>query len=118
MNGSFSSSTSHEPYIAVARNLITWQRTAHAFRERLDECARKGIEALNVMEGRLSKHEWLVGNSPSVADLALFVYTHRADEGAFELARWPGVHSWVARVCALRRITTLPRRHEVGKLPS
>src|SRR3954451_2007322 len=58
---------SHEPYIAVARNLITWQQSAHLFRDRLDECARKGAQALDVMERRLSGHDWLVGENPTVA---------------------------------------------------
>ncbi len=100
---------SHEPYIAVARNIITWQRKAHVFRDRLEECARKGGHALDAMERRLSGHEWLVGEAPTIADLALFAYTHRADEGEFELARWPGVQSWVSRVATLPGLTTLPR---------
>lgn len=101
---------SHEPYIAVARNLITWQRQKDAFPDRLAECARKGAHALDVMERRLAEHEWLVGSRPTVADLALFAYTHRADEGEFDLSRWPGVQNWVARVTALPGTTTLPRR--------
>ena len=100
---------SHEPYIAVARNLITWQRQKDAFPDRLAECARKGAHALDVMELRLAEYQWLVGNRPTVADLALFAYTHRADEGEFDLSRWPGVRDWVARVMALPGITTLPR---------
>ena len=104
---------SHEPYIAVARNLITWQRKKQLFQDRLEECARKGAHALTVMERRLSEHEWLVGRSPTVADLALFAYTHRADEGEFDLTRWPGVLSWISRVGALPGITPLPRPAEV-----
>ncbi len=100
---------SHEPYIAVARNLITWQRQKDAFPDRLAECARKGAHALDVMERRLAEHDWLVGSRPTVADLALFAYTHRADEGEFDLSHWPGVQDWVARVAALPGITTLPR---------
>ena len=92
---------SHEPYIAVARNLITWQRQKDAFPDRLAECARKGAHALDVMERRLAEHDWLVGNRPTVADMALFAYTQRADEGEFGLSRWPGVQDWVARVMAL-----------------
>lgn len=99
---------SHEPYIAVARNLIAWRREAHLHRERLAECASKGGDALGVMERRLGDHEWLVGDGPTVADLALFAYTHRADEGGFDLAGWPGVEAWVRRVAALPGIRTLP----------
>ncbi len=103
---------SHEPSIAVARNIIAWQRKKHLFGDRLDECARKGAEALAVMERRLARHDWLAGPAATVADLALFAYTHRADEGGFDLGRWPGVQSWVARVAALPGITTLPRPDE------
>jgi glutathione S-transferase len=103
---------SHEPYIAVARNIIAWQRQAHLFQSRLEECARKGAHALDVMEHRLADHDWLVGETPTIADLALFAYTHRADEGQFELARWPGVLAWVARTAAIPGVTILPRRDE------
>lgn len=109
---------SHEPYIAVARNLITWQRKAHAFSDRLAECARKGIHALDVMERRLAGHNWLVGETPTVADLALFAYTHRADEGGFDLEQWPGVLSWVSRVASLPGLATLPRPAEVMRQAS
>ena len=105
---------SHEPYIAVARNVITWQGRKSQSKERLEECARKGAQALDVMERRLAGHDWLVGPSPTVADLALFAYTHRADEGEFDLARWPGVQAWVSRVAALPGIMPLPRPEEVA----
>jgi glutathione S-transferase len=100
---------SHEPYIAVARNLITWKREAELYPDRLAECRSRGAQALDVMERRLSAHNWLVGEQPTVADLALFAYTHRADEGGFDLAQWPGIAAWVARLAARPGITTLPR---------
>ena len=100
---------SHEPYIAVARNIITWRREAHLYGERLADCARRGGQALDAMERRLSANPWLVGDTPSVADLALFAYTHRADEGGFDLARWPGVLAWVDRTAALPGLSELPR---------
>jgi glutathione S-transferase len=105
---------SHEPHIAVARNIIAWQHQAHLFQSRLEECARKGAQALDVMERRLVDHHWLVGEAPTVADLALFAYTHRADEGEFDLARWPGVQAWVSRTAALPGVTMLPRPVEVA----
>lgn len=100
---------SHEPAIAVARNIITWLRQADLHAERLRECTARGTHALNVMENRLVNHDWLVGEVPTIADLALFAYTHRADEGGFDLARWPGVQAWVGRLTALPGITTLHR---------
>ena len=100
---------SHEPYIAVARNLVAWRREAHLHRDRLTQCAEKGAAALDVMERRLVVADWLVGEGPTIADLALFAYTHRADEGGFDLERWPGVLAWIARTSSLPGIGTLPR---------
>ena len=100
---------SHEPYIAVARNIITSRREAHLQAERLVVCAARGAQALDAMERRLASHPWLAGDAPTIADLALFAYTHRADEGGFDLERWPGVRAWVAATAALPGISTLPR---------
>ena len=100
---------SHEPYVAVARNLVAWRREAALHRERLADCLVRGAAALDVMERRLAAADWLVGDGPTVADLALFAYTHRADEGGFDLARWPGVQAWIARLSSLPGMTTLPR---------
>lgn len=105
---------SHEPYIAVARNIITWLRAAESNAVRLEDCARRGAQALDVMERRLSAHPFLAGDTPTVADLALFAYTHRADEGGFTLSSWPGIEAWVARVSAPPGITTLPRPTELA----
>ena len=99
---------SHEPCIAVARNIRAWRREAHLNAARLADCDTRGAAALDIMERRLSTHPWLAGDGPTVADLALFAYTHRADEGGFDLALWPGVQAWVARVAALPGVTLLP----------
>lgn len=98
---------SHEPYIAVARNIISYLRAAEANAARLEQCRVGGERALGVMEQRLSGHAWLTDAGPTVADLALFAYTHMADEGGFDLAHWPGVQAWVGRVRALPGIVPL-----------
>lgn len=100
---------SHEPYIAVARNIIAWRQESHLYPDRLAECAKRGNQALDIMERRLNASDWLVGTRPTIADLALFAYTHRADEGGFHLPRWPGVSSWIDRVAALPALTRLQR---------
>lgn len=100
---------SHEPHIAVARNIRSWRREAHLHHDRLADCDARGALALDAMERRLVAQHWLAGGSSSVADLALFAYTHRADEAGFDLAAWPGVAAWVARVAAVPGITPLPR---------
>jgi glutathione S-transferase len=98
---------SHEPYIAVARNIIAYQKAADRFPERLAQCRERGAQALAVMERRLAGHEWLTDSGPTIADLALFAYTHVAHEGGFDLADYSGVAAWVARLAALPGIETL-----------
>jgi glutathione S-transferase len=100
---------SHEPYIAVARNILSYLKAAEANAERLAQCRERGAQALGVMQRRLAAHDWLTDSGPTVADLALFAYTHVADEGGFALADYPGVAAWVARLAALPGMTTLPR---------
>lgn len=102
---------SHEPCIAVARNIRAWRREAHLHPDCLADRRARGAQALDAMERRLIAQHWLAGGGPSVADLALFAYTHRADEAGFDLAAWPGVAAWVARMAAVPGITLLPRPH-------
>lgn len=99
---------SHEPYIAVARNLLSYLRTADRFPERMAQCRERGAHALAIMQRRLGGDDWLTDAGPTVADLALFAYTHVADEGGFDLAEYPGVAAWVARLAALPGIERLP----------
>jgi glutathione S-transferase len=91
---------SHEPNIAVLR---FW---AHAGIEPnpRDALAKfnGGFAALEAMERHLSGREFFVGEAPTVADLALYAYTHVADEGGFEMSRFTAISTW------LERITTLP----------
>jgi len=86
---------SHEPCIAVARFIMVFlKQPDHA---RLPELHRRGGLALDVMEHHLQGAEFFPGPRLSLADLALFAYTHRADEGGFDLARYPAVQAWLAR---------------------
>jgi glutathione S-transferase len=98
---------SHEPYIAVARNVISYLKTAPANAALLEQCRVKGGRALDVMERRLASHDWLTDVGPTIADLALFAYTHVADEGEFDLSRWPAVSAWLARMRTLPGIVPL-----------
>jgi glutathione S-transferase len=60
----------------------------------------KGNAALGVMETQLKLHDWFAGNSCSIADIALYGYTHSATDGGFILADFPAVSAWLARVAA------------------
>ena len=89
---------SHEPFIAVARHWIQHVEMTEAQRAQLPARQEGGRAALAVMEGHLGESEWFGGNSMSIADIALFAYTHVADEGGFELTDYPAVCDWVDRV--------------------
>jgi glutathione S-transferase len=52
------------------------------------------------MEGHLKSHDWFAGNDYSIADIALYAYTHCAADGGFDLADFPAVSAWIARVAA------------------
>lgn len=87
---------SHEPYIAVARFQRTLGRkTAEEIEPRLME---RGHAALARMEAALARTDWLAGEGPTIADLALVAYTRVAPEGGFDLAPYPAVRAWIARV--------------------
>lgn len=92
---------SHEPYIAVRKALVTFpERAAQATPERLAATLEGGNKALAVMEKQLETTPFLVGHSLTVADIALYAYTHMADKGGFELERFPAVSAWLDRVAA------------------
>lgn len=98
---------SHEPYIAVARNWIAWQKAKAAHAAELPRVWERGHKALAVMERRLAGRAYLAGDTLSIADLALYAYTHRAEEGEFGLAPYPGIRAWLARVAAEPGVTSL-----------
>jgi glutathione S-transferase len=92
---------SHEPYIAVARYICGWLPAGHPRRAELPRLRERGHEALAVMERHLAARDWFVGERGTVADIALFAYTHDAGRGGIDLAGYPAVRAWLARVAAL-----------------
>jgi glutathione S-transferase len=89
----------HEPNIAVARFWLT-KRPGEADPERLAGWHAGGYRALEAMERHLEGRDFLVGERYSLADIALYAYTHVAGEGGFELERYPAIRVWLARVAA------------------
>jgi glutathione S-transferase len=88
----------HEPNIAVARFLLHYAESPDP-----DVIAVKqegGRRALAAMESRLGEHDFLVGDGYTIADIALYGYTHLADEAGLSLADYPGVQRWIERVAA------------------
>jgi len=89
---------SHEPNIAVAR---FWELAGIHPPEAELAARRKGGEAaLKALDRHLGEHEFLVGERYSIADIALFAYTHVAPEGGFELGPFPSIRGWLTRVAA------------------
>src|SRR5271154_2676803 len=90
---------SHEPYIASVRYLVhVAPEVQDPRRSMLDMMIRRGYDALDVMEKRLTTREWFVGENYSIADIALYAYTHVADEGGFDLGKYPATRAWLERV--------------------
>ena len=87
---------SHEPYIAVARFQVRYlEKPVEALEPRIVE---RGLQALQRLEGGLAASSFLVGEQPSLADVSLVAYTRVAEEGGFDLAGFPRVQAWIARV--------------------
>jgi len=99
---------SHEPCVAVRRSLLRYPRLAdYATPERMARLLDDGNKALSVMEGRLSATPFMAGQVPSVADIALYAYTHCAGDGGFDLGHFPAVSAWLDRVRALPGFRTM-----------
>ena len=98
---------SHEPYIAVARFIVQYSGTADEQQDRLKMCWQNGRAALEVMETRLSNSPFLAGDAFSIADIALYAYTHTAEDGGFELEPFAAVRAWLDRVSELPEFTSM-----------
>jgi glutathione S-transferase len=89
----------HEPAIAVVRFWLKYSgRPREDFADRLDERVAAGYRALDALERHLDGRSWLVGDGMTLADIALYAYTHVAGEAGFELGRYPAVGAWLERL--------------------
>jgi len=89
---------SHEPNIATARFWIQHFELDEAKRRALADKTKQGHAALGVMEQHLAREPFFVEGRYGIADIALYAYTHVADEGGFDLAGYPAVRAWLERV--------------------
>jgi glutathione S-transferase len=91
---------SHEPYIAVARFWLAFAPKEQLEKKKhlVPEWHEKGNAALAVMETHLKTRDWFAGGKYSIADIALYGYTHSASHGGFDLSRYKSVSSWLRRV--------------------
>ncbi len=89
----------HEPFIATVRFLVAYAGSPPQETE-LEGRRARGYEALDAMERHLSTHAFLVAERYTIADIALYAYTHVAGEGGFALERYPAIGAWLTRVAA------------------
>jgi len=89
---------SHEPYLAVVRFWLAYSGTPEAFREQVPAKMKGGYAALDAMERHLDGKSFLIGDRYSIADMALYAYTHVAHEGEFDLEPYPAIRAWLDRV--------------------
>ncbi|MGH8708340.1 MAG: glutathione S-transferase family protein [Burkholderiales bacterium] len=89
---------SHEPCIAVARAILRYQPPDSPRRAELPRLQERGHKALGVMQQRLNSSDFFAGSRYSIADIALYAYTHCAADGGFDLKRYPAVLAWLMRV--------------------
>jgi glutathione S-transferase len=102
---------SHEPYIAVARFICAFLPREHVRRADLPRLQERGARALDIMEQHLRQHEFLAAGRYSIADIALYAYTHAAGDGGFDLSRYPSIGAW------LRRVESQPRHVRMPSAP-
>jgi len=91
---------SHEPNVATPRFWLTIKgmKDTSFDRELLAQKQRAGNDALAVMDGHLARRTFFAADRYTIADIALYAYTHVADEGGFDLSRYPAVASWLQRI--------------------
>jgi glutathione S-transferase len=90
----------HEPAIALTRFWLTYSGRPEEFEDRRDERTKAGYRALKAMERHLDHRQFFVGEFFSLADIALYAYTHVAHEGSFDLSAYAAVRAWLDRVAA------------------
>lgn len=89
---------SHEPNIATSRFIIHSLGRPADKEELLKSKVAPGYKALDVMEKHLTAHNYFVADRYTIADIALYAYTHVAHEGEFDLSNYPKIRSWLQRV--------------------
>jgi glutathione S-transferase len=99
---------SHEPFVAVARFICGWTAADSPRRADLPRLRERAAEALAVMERHLQAHDWFGAQALSIADLALFAYTHCAEDGGVSLVAFPAVRGWVQRMLGVPQVVVMP----------
>jgi glutathione S-transferase len=91
----------HEPTIAVARFMLSVSGEPERFAAELPVKQAGGYRALDAMERHLDNRAYLVGDSPTLADISLYGYTHVADEAGLDMSSYPAIGAWLDKIAAL-----------------
>ncbi len=89
---------SHEPYIATSRFVMRFLSNPEERAADMQRWRKPGNEALQIMNNHLKDHTFFVADKYSIADIALYAYTHVANEGGFDLSDYPAIQSWIKRI--------------------
>jgi glutathione S-transferase len=106
---------SHEPYVATPRFIVRHLPADSPRRAELPQRLARGRAALQVMEGHLATREFFVAERYSIADMALYAYTHVAPDGGLELEAYPAVRAWLSRVASQPRHVRLLERPDLTR---
>lgn len=101
---------SHEPNIATPRYWISVLQQPDKYQEQIKQKQQLGNAALKIMEQHLKNHDFLVENKYTIADISLYAYTHVAQEGGFNLSKFPAIESWLPRIAAQPRYLKISDR--------
>lgn len=86
-----------EPGVATVRFMLHYlKQSREELGVRYTDRYQRGADALAVLEKGLTGRRWLVGDAATLADIALFAYTHVADEAGYRLADYPAISAWIA----------------------
>jgi glutathione S-transferase len=89
---------SHEPYVAVVRAWLAFFGVPAGKEAEVGERTARGYAALDAMQAHLARAQWFGAERYSIADIALYAYTHVAPAGRFDLSRYPAIGGWLERV--------------------
>ena len=89
---------SHEPNIATSRFIIKYLGNPADRQSGLEDKKIGGYKALEIMEQQLRRHAFIAGDNYNIADIALFAYTHVADEGGFKLDDYAAIREWITTI--------------------
>ena len=89
---------SHEPYIATSRFIVQYLGNPPERQDDLEQKRKQGYRALKIMDRHLSSNDFFANDAYSIADIALFAYTHVAHEGGFDLFAYSKLNEWLDRV--------------------